>query len=164
VPAIDSLSSHQAPPFAVISVHNLLAYRPLRPYREECIVPSCNPVTEFRRSWLPHVTDEGLDRLIDLLEKASPLLIHGAFTRAMPMGCLASHIAWNHEKTAHLQHEAGVMWLSRVANLNPATSSVILAWDRAGVGDFELRTGLLAACAEEKARRAEVAECELVGC
>jgi hypothetical protein len=107
-----------------------------------------------------------LDRLIDLLEKASPMLIHGAFTRAMPMGCLASHIAWNHEETRHLQHEAGVMWLCRVANLNPATSAVILAWDRAGVGDFELRTGILSACLDERARRAVVAEpeAEPVGC
>lgn len=127
-------------------------------------MPSHEPITEFRAKWLPHVSDEGLERLIDLLDKASPMLIHGAFTRAMPMGCLASHIAWNHELTAHLQHEAGVMWLSRVANLNPATSSLILAWDRAGVGDFELRTGLLAACAEEKVRREAAAELELVGC
>jgi hypothetical protein len=63
-----------------------------------------------------------------------------------------------------LQHEAGVMWLSRVANLNPATSSLILAWDRAGVGDFELRTGLLTACHDEQVRREEAAELELVGC
>jgi hypothetical protein len=136
----------------------------LRPYREECTVPSCDPITEFRRNWLPHISGEGLDRLINLLEKASPMLIHGAFTRAMPLGCLASHIGWNHEKTAHLQHEAGIMWLSRVACLNPATSSVILAWDRAGVGDFELRSGLLAACSEERARRAEVCELEPAAC
>jgi hypothetical protein len=118
-------------------------------------VPSTDPVAEFRTQWLPHVSDEGLARVTELLEKASPMLIHGAFTRAMPMGCLASHIAWNHGATAHLQHEAGVMWLSRVANLNPATSALILAWDRAGVGDFELRTGLLAVCRAEQGRRAE---------
>ncbi|HJZ54190.1 MAG TPA: hypothetical protein VKE74_04500 [Gemmataceae bacterium] len=123
-------------------------------------MPSPAPLAEFRAAWLPHVSDEGLDRLIDLLEKASPLLIHGAFTRAMPMGCLASHIAWNHHETCHLQHEAGVLWLSRVAKLNPATSAVILAWDRAGVGDFELRSGLLAACVEEKGRRAATPEPE----
>jgi len=129
-------------------------------------VPSTDPITEFRTAWLPHVSGEGLGRLIDLLEKASPLLIHGAFTRATPMGCLASHIAWNHGRTAHLHHEAGVMWLCRVANLNPATSSLILAWDRAGVGDFELRTGLLKACLEERDRRAAEVEHELeaVGC
>lgn len=121
-------------------------------------MPSIDPVTEFRAAWLPHVSTAGLNRLVDLLARASPLLIHGAFTRAMPMGCLASHIAWNHEQTCHLQHEAGVLWLSRVAKLNPATSAVILAWDRAGMGDFELRSGLLAACEDELARR--VAEVE----
>lgn len=123
---------------------------------------SLSPViSEFRTAWLPHVSDDGLDRLIDLLSKASPLLIHGAFTRAVPMGCLASHIAWNHDRTAHLQQEAGVMWLCRVAKLNPATSAVVLAWDRAGVGDFELRQALLEACINEKKDRAEVFEEEL---
>ena len=124
-------------------------------------MPTSEPVCEFRAAWLPHVSSAGLDRLIDLLEKASPLLIHGAFTRAVPMGCLASHIAWNHERTSHLHNEAGVMWLCRVAKLNPATSSLVIAWDRAGVGDFELRTGLLAACHDEKVQRDEVFEEEL---
>jgi hypothetical protein len=114
---------------------------------------SPDPVAEFRADWLPHVTDDGLARLIDLLGKASPLLIHGAFTRSLPMGCLATHIAWNHPQTGRLQHEAGVVWLSKVAGLNPATSSVILAWDRDGNADFELRSALLAACAEEVAAR-----------
>lgn len=129
-------------------------------------MPPTEAVAEFRHDWLPFTTDAGLDRLIDLLEKSSPLLIHGAFTRAVPMGCLATQIAWNHPDTAHLQHEAGVMWLCRVARLNPATSTLILAWDRAGVSDFELRQGLLAACREERDRRAgaEVGELELATC
>jgi hypothetical protein len=117
-------------------------------------MPTHDPVTEFRTAWLPHITDAGLARVIELLEKASPLLIHGAFTRTMPMGCLASHIAWNHPRTCQFQHDAGVMWLSHVAELNPATSAVILAWDRHGAGDFNLRSELLAACLEEQARRA----------
>jgi hypothetical protein len=116
---------------------------------------SADPVTEFRHAWLPHITCEGLSRLVDLLEKSSPLLIHGAFTRAMPMGCLASHIAWNHPNTRHLNHEAGVVWLTKVAGLNPATSSVILAWDAAGRGDFELRSRLLDACREGRSAAAE---------
>jgi len=128
---------------------------------QESDVSSSPAISEFRTAWLPHVTDQGLDRLIDLLSKASPMLIHGAFTRAVPMGCLASHIAWNHERTCHLQQEAGVMWLCRVAKLNPATSTLVLAWDRAGVGDFELRNDLLQACLEEKGRREEVFEDEL---
>jgi hypothetical protein len=112
------------------------------------------PLVEFRSAWLPHITDGGLNRLIDLLDKASPLLVHGAFTRALPMGCLASHIAWNHPKTCRFDHEAGIVWLARVAHLNPATSSVILAWDRHGAGDFHLRTALLEACREEQTARA----------
>ena len=129
-------------------------------------MPPTDAVAEFRHSWLPHVTDSGLSRLTDLLEKASPLLIHGSFTRAVPMGCLATQIAWNHPETEGYEHEAGVMWLCRVARLNPATSALILAWDRAGVGDYELRQGLLAACRDERGRRAgaDVAEPELAFC
>lgn len=115
---------------------------------------SRDPVAEFRADWLPHVTDAGLNRIVELLEKASPLLIHGTFAKAVPMGCLATHVAWNHPETCRLQHEAGVVWLTKVAGLNPATSALILAWDQAGVGDFELRNDLLAACAEERDRRA----------
>src|SRR5438128_1858760 len=120
---------------------------------------SCSdPVMEFRTAWLPHVSDDGLARVTELLEKASPLLIHGAFTKSVPMGCLATHIAWNHRRTHHLQYEAGVIWLSKVAKLNPATSAVILAWDKAGVSDFELRTAFLAECLAERERRNAVVE------
>jgi hypothetical protein len=127
-------------------------------------VSSPSPVAEFRAAWLPHVTDDGLDRLIELLGKASPLLIHGAFARAVPMGCVATHIAWNHPATCRLTQEAGVVWLTKVAGLNPATSAVILAWDRAGVGDYELRSGLLAACEDEKARRMAARHVEPAAC
>ena len=72
-------------------------------------------IREMKSSWLPNITETGLDRLIDLLEKDSPLLIHGSFTRAIPMGCLATHAAWNHPRTAHLTVEAGICWLNRVA-------------------------------------------------
>ena len=113
-------------------------------------------VAEFKAVWLPHTTDDGLGRITELLEKASPLLIHGAFSKAVPLGCIASHIAWNHPRTSHLQYEAGVCWLSHVARLNPATSRVVLAWDEGGVGDFELRTSLLAECLAEQHQRAEI--------
>jgi len=122
---------------------------------------------EFQRDWLPHVTDHGLQRLIELLGKGSPMLIHGAFTRAVPMGCLASHIAWNHPKTACYDHEAGVRWLTRVAGLNPATSAVIRAWDEDGVHNFELRSELLAECREEAKRRdcgCPIDDLELLAC
>jgi len=110
---------------------------------EEC-------VRELHRSWLPNITDGGLNRLIDLLEKGSPMLIHGSFTRAVPMGCLATQIAWNHPRTCHMTLEAGVSWLNLVAGLNPATSLVIREWDRAGAANFEVRADLLAIFKEHR--------------
>ena len=108
---------------------------------------------EFRSVWLPNVTDAGLTRLVELLESGSPLLIHGAFSKACAMGCLATHIAWHHPETRSVNDEAGVRWLTRVARLNPATSLVILAWDRAGSGDWELRAELVRACRQELSNR-----------
>jgi hypothetical protein len=105
------------------------------------LAPECRH--ELQTSWLPNISDVGLDRLIELLEKGSPLLIHGSFTRVVPMGCLATHIAWNHPQTAHLTMDAGICWLNHVAGLNPATSHVIREWDRVGENDFELRSELL---------------------
>ena len=113
--------------------------------------PEC--LHELRTSWLPNLTDAGLDRLVDLLEKSSPLLIHGSFTRAVPMGCLASHAAWHHPRTAHLTQDAGIVWLHRVARLNPATSLVIREWDRLGCHDFEFRAELLSVLKKDRARR-----------
>jgi hypothetical protein len=110
-------------------------------------------VRELHSSWLPNLTDAGLDRLINLLEKASPLLVHGCFTRAVPMGCLATHAAWNHPKTAHLNLEAGITWLHRVARLNPATSYVIREWDTRGSQNWEMRSELKGLLQEERRRR-----------
>ncbi len=107
---------------------------------------------ELLTAWLPNIAPAGLDRLITLLEQGNPLLIHGSFTSALPMGCLATHIAWNHPQTAHLTMDAGICWLNHVAGLNPATSHVIREWDRVGENDFELRSELLAIL---KAYRAE---------
>jgi hypothetical protein len=130
-------------------------------------MPTPTPLAEFRTRWLPHATDAGLARLAELLERGSPLLIHGAFARAVPQGCLASHLGWNHPTTCRLQADAGVRWLTKVAGLNPATSAVVLAWDRAGVHDWDLRAELLAACRDELDRRAagpaEPAVAELCG-
>lgn len=108
---------------------------------------------ELQTAWLPNVTDAGLDRLIELLEKGSPLLIHGCFTRSVPMGCLATQVAWHHPMTAHLTVDAGITWLHRVACLNPATSLVIREWDRQGAQDFVVRQDLLAAFGAERQRR-----------
>jgi hypothetical protein len=119
-------------------------------------MPATDPINEFRNSWLPHVSDDGLSRLVELLESCSPYLIHGAFTRAVPMGCLASHIAWNHPITCDLEdEEAGIIWLTRVARLNPATSAVILSWDRNGLQDRKLVAGFLTACRDEQSRRCD---------
>jgi hypothetical protein len=108
---------------------------------------------ELRSSWVPHVTDAGLDRLIELLETGSPLLVHGCFTRAVPMGCLATHAAWHHPRTGHLTQDAGITWLSRVAGLNPATSAVLREWDQGGPYSLELRRELLAFFRAECDRR-----------
>jgi hypothetical protein len=114
---------------------------------------------ELQSAWLPNITDAGLHRLIDLLEKGSPLLIHGCFTRAVPMGCLATQAAWHHPRTAHLTLDAGITWLHRVASLNPATSHVLRDWDRRGRHDWEVRSDLLQVFKEEvNARHAKTDE------
>jgi hypothetical protein len=115
---------------------------------------------ELRSNWLPNITDAGLHRLVELLDKASPLLIHGSFSRAVPMGCLATHVAWNHPRTAHLTQEAGITWLNRIAHLNPATSYVIREWDRRGPQDFETRAELLALLRQEMQKRQQPAQDE----
>jgi hypothetical protein len=122
------------------------------------LTPEC--LHEFRNVWLPNIADCGIDHLIDLLERDSPYLIHGSFARAVPQGCLATHIAWRHPKTEHLTLDAGVCWLNHVAGLNPATSQVIRAWDKATGFRFEVRADLLAELREERKRRREPAVCE----
>ena len=86
---------------------------------------SAECAAELRSAWLPNLTDPGLDRIIELLENRSPFLIHGCFTKAASQGCLASHAAWHHPRTAHLTQDAGISWLHCVAGLNPATSRVL---------------------------------------
>jgi hypothetical protein len=118
---------------------------------------SHNCLQELHGTWLPNITDAGLDRLIELLEQGSRLLIHGSFTRAVPMGCLATHIAWHHPATEHLTIEAGITWLKRVG-LNPATSHVIREWDRCGATHWEVRAELLGLLKEHRRGRREKAE------
>src|SRR5262245_5795919 len=113
-------------------------------------------VNELRSSWLPNLTDAGLGRLIELLEKGSPLLIHGCFTRSVPIGCLATHAAWHHPRTAHLTLDAGITWLNRVAGLNPATSAVIREWDSRGAGALQLCADLLEVFRAERRTRLKV--------
>ncbi len=113
--------------------------------------PEC--LGELHGSWLPNITDTGLDRLIELLEKGSPMLIHGCFTKAVPMGCLASHVAWNHPNTCHLTLDAGITWLHKVACLNPATSLLMREWDLRGACDVEMRGDLMVIFQAERASR-----------
>jgi hypothetical protein len=110
-------------------------------------------LSEFRAAWLPHISDSGIMRLADLLERNDPRLIHGSFQQLPTAGCLATHIAWHHPRTGHLNEEAGVIWLIHVARLNPATSLVIQDWDRLGHADWELRTGMIALLRQEEANR-----------
>ena len=117
-------------------------------------------VSELRTQWLPNISDSGLDRLIELLEKGSPLLVHGCFTKSLPMGCLATHAAWHHPRTAHLTIDAGINWLHLVAGLNPATSNVIRDWDCAGPQGVEVRFDLLQVFKEERGRRLAASFCE----
>jgi hypothetical protein len=121
------------------------------------MLPTCC-VRELQTAWFPHMTDAGLDRVIDLLEKASPLLISGCFSKAASMGCLATHIAWQHPQTEHLDIEAGVAWLTRVAGLNPATSQVIREWDTRGAKDWTLREDLLRVFLAERKNRARLGD------
>jgi hypothetical protein len=118
---------------------------------------------ELRESWLPHASLAGLDRVIDLLEKGSPLLLSGRFTEVLPRGCLATHIAWHHPAVSHRTHDAGILWLTRVAGLNPATSAVIREWDRRGPHDWTFRGELLAVLKEGRRKLAAPAMSESVG-
>ncbi len=113
--------------------------------------PEC--LHELRTAWLPNLTDSGLNRIVDLLEKGSPLLVHGCFTKAIPMGCLATHAAWHHPETCHLTQDAGITWLHRVAGLNPATSRVLREWDTRGTRDLDLRAELIRVFQQERKLR-----------
>ena len=74
------------------------------------------------------------------------------------MGCLATHAAWHHPRTAHLTVEAGITWLHRVAGLNPATSLVIREWDRCAEYDFDNRRELMAVLGHERETRRQLQE------
>jgi hypothetical protein len=111
---------------------------------------------ELKQAWLPNITNCGLEHVISLLEKGSPFLIHGSFTRAVPMGCLATQIGWNHPRTSKQTLDAGICWLNHVAGLNPATSHVIREWDRCADCDYEMRQDLLAMFRQEREDRQQM--------
>ena len=115
---------------------------------------SADLIRELRSEWLPNVSDTGLDRVIDLLEKGSPLLLSGRFAGAVATGCLATHIAWHHPQVSHRTEDAGVLWLTRVAGLNPATSRVIREWDSRCPQEWGFRNDLLEVFRAERDERA----------
>jgi hypothetical protein len=125
-------------------------------FSKELLMLTAECLHELRTAWLPNMTDVGLGRLIELLERGSPMLIHGCFAKSVPMGCLATHLAWNHPRTAHLTTDAGITWLHRVAGLNPATSHLIHEWDRRGPLDLTLRHDLLEVFHNEQKARSVV--------
>ena len=110
-------------------------------------------VSEMRTAWLPNISDAGLARVLELLEKGSPLLLSGRFTSAVPTGCLATQIGWHHPSVGHRTEDAGILWLTRVAGLNPATSHVIREWDRHDPCEWTFRTDLLDLLYVERDRR-----------
>lgn len=112
-------------------------------------MPPPDALVEFRDTWLPHATTGGILRLMELLQKESPFLIHGQFTKAPPVGCLASHIAWWHPETTQMEEDAGIVWLTRIAGLNPATSKMLVRWDDGGAMDRNFRREILDACRDE---------------
>lgn len=122
---------------------------------------SAECIRELQSSWFPNMTDAGLRRLVELLEQNSPLLIHGSFTQAVPMGCLATQAGWNHPRAARYTQEAGIIWLGEVVGLNPATSSVIREWDAATTCHkrYTLRQELLVHFHEEAERRQQTNPC-----
>jgi hypothetical protein len=52
-------------------------------------------------------------------------------------------VAWNHPAVCHRTLDAGILWLTQIAGLNPATSLVIREWDRRGPQDWTFRRDLL---------------------
>jgi len=110
-------------------------------------------LNEFRTAWMPNASTSGLKRLVELLSTSSPYLVHGTFSKACGIGCLATHIAWHHPETMNLSDEAGVVWLTKVARLNPATSWVIVAWDRTQPWERDLRVAIRQLCEAELERR-----------
>lgn len=108
---------------------------------------------ELEHHWFPGTPNSALDHLLRLLETASPLLVHGCFTRVPPQGCIATQIAWHHEKTARLGQDAGIIWLDQIAKLNPISSVVLSTWDMLGSQDVGLRHALMEQFRTERRRR-----------
>jgi len=106
-------------------------------------------IEELRRSWLPNMTDGGLTRVIELLEKGSPILIQGDWCHGPVMGCLASHAAWHHPMTMRLGADAGGVWLAFIVGIDPRESQVLQSWDCSAPHDWQTRAELCAIFRDE---------------
>ena len=115
--------------------------------------PPQSVLDELHQRWFPGSTDGAVAHLVHLLESASPLLVSGYFSKMPPQGCLATQIAWHHPNTAHLAQDSGIVWLDRVANLSPVTSTVLTFWDARGANDLAYRHFLLDEFRAERHRR-----------
>lgn len=119
---------------------------------------------ELHENWFPNLTDSGLERLIELLRTDSPYLLRGDWTSHLVVGCLATHVGWHHPVTTRFGIEAGGIWLSQVAGVDPAHSHVLREWDHyvGTANDRSLKSDFLAEFREEKRRRlGGDAECEV---
>jgi hypothetical protein len=111
-------------------------------------------IDELRSSWFPNLTDKGLNQWIRLIEKDSPMLIQRGFSIAGAMGCLASHAAWHHPATSHLESDAaGSDWLLNVVGIHHSASAVISKWDRDFDLDGENRSQFVRLLRDERQRR-----------
>ena len=117
------------------------------------MTPPKSVMDELHHRWFPGAMDGAIDQVIRLIEAASPLLVSGYFCKLPPQGCLATQIAWHHPKTCHLNQDAGIVWLDRVANLSPVTSHVLTFWDARGSSDLAYRHFLLDQFKSERSRR-----------
>ena len=108
---------------------------------------STKAANEFRDSWLPNASVQGLEHLLKLLDQQSPLLIRdkwtgplwpNAATAEFSQGCLATQIAWLHPMTEHLYGDAGFRWLTEVAGIPAESSDLMHAWDKGSHVNAEL--------------------------
>ena len=109
-------------------------------------------IDELRTGWFPHLTDSGLSRLAEMLEKGDPLLFRGSWAAVSVQGCLATHAGWHHPATSELGGQAGFVWLRAVAGIDPLTSYVLSEWDHTQC-DWQTRAEFLAEFRGEQRRR-----------
>ena len=98
---------------------------------------------ELYLDWLPNITDEGLERLIELLSTQSPQLLHGSFIDDDDGGCLAEHAGRHHDLCGDRKFP-GLAFAMLVTEAR--ASAVITEWDK---GDPRFAEELLRAFQNE---------------